>query len=101
MGRVATNEKLNEKILVDLKAEIKWKEIREKHGVDNPYINSVQGIYQAEINRVKMEKTGKEVYFEGSRIHDGKPAPITKFNINDLSDEELDRMGLGRFKKNA
>lgn len=88
MGRVATNHELNKKILVDLKAGVKWAEIREKHGVENDYINSVRGIYQAEISRHKGQDNEK-------------PSPVKTFNINDLSDEELERMGLGRFKKNA
>lgn len=101
MGRIATDWKLNEKILVDLKAGVKWAEIREKHGVDNPYINSVQGIYQAEINHHKGHETGVVHLYKGNRVDDEKPSPIKTFNISDLTDEELERMGLMKYKKKA
>jgi hypothetical protein len=88
MGRVAKDNKLNEKILVDLMAGVSWTEIREKHGVDNAYISSVQGIHQTEININR----GRD---------NEKPSAVKKFNINNMSDEELEKMGLLKYKKKA
>jgi hypothetical protein len=48
------------------------------------------------VDRVGVVKT-----VNGNRMSDGHVAPVKSFNINDLSNEELDRMGLGRFKKDA
>ncbi|MEI2440535.1 hypothetical protein V8V73_08240 [Priestia megaterium] len=100
MARVATNEKLNEKILADLlKGKLKWREIAKKHNVDMNYVSSVNGIYQFELSIAHSTKGGVVTYYKGSRISDGKSSPVTKFNINDLSDEEVERMGLVAYKK--
>ena len=100
MGRVATNEILNEKILADLlKGEMKWTEIAEKHSVNMNYISSVHGIYRNELSIARSSKGGVVTYYKGSRVSDGKSSPVTKFNINDLPDEELERMGLVAYKK--
>ncbi|AKP75264.1 hypothetical protein AS52_00243 [Priestia megaterium Q3] len=101
MGRVATNEILNEKILADLlKGETKWTEIAEKYSVDMNYVRSVNGIYRNELSIARSSKGGVVTYYKGSRVSDGKSSPVTKFNINDLSDKELEGMGLSRFKVN-
>lgn len=100
MARVATNEKLNEKILADLlKGEMKWAEIAEKYSVNMNYISSVHGIYRNELSIAHSSKGGVVTYYRGSRVSDGKSSPVTKFNINDLSDEEVERMGLRIYKK--
>jgi len=102
MGRVANDEILNEKILVDLKEDkLKWGEIAKKHGVNMNYVRSVHSIYRNELTVANTARGGVVTYYKGSRVSDGKSSPVQKFNINDLSDEELDKMGLGRFKKNA
>ncbi|MBU8690931.1 hypothetical protein KM918_26975 [Priestia megaterium] len=99
MARVATNEILNEKILADLlKGEMKWTEIAEKYSVDMNYIRSVNGIYRHELSIARSSKRGIVTYYKGSRISDGNSSPVTKFNINDLTDEEVERMGLRKFK---
>jgi hypothetical protein len=100
MARVATNEKLNEKILADLlKGKLKWREIAEKHNVDMNYVSSVNGIYQFELSIAHSTKGGVVTYYKGSRVSDGKVSPVKKVNINDLSDEELESMGLSTYKK--
>ncbi|MEN3773023.1 hypothetical protein [Priestia megaterium] len=102
MARVANDDKLNEKILADLKEDkMKWTEIAEKHGVNMNYVRSVHAIYRIELTVANTAKGGVVTYYKGSRVSDGKSSPVQKFNLNDLSDEELDKMGLGRFKKNA
>ncbi|MED4794968.1 hypothetical protein P9683_08270 [Priestia megaterium] len=100
MARVATNEKVNEKILADLiEGKLKWREIVEKHNVNMDYVRSVHGIYQHELSVARSAKGGVVTYYRGSRVSDGKASPVTKFNINDLSDEEVERMGLVAYKK--
>lgn len=100
MARVATNEKLNEKILADLlKGEMKWTEIAEKHNVDMNYVSSVNGIYQFELSIAHSTKGGVVTYYKGFRVSDGKVSPVKKVNLNDLSDEELESMGLSTYKK--
>ncbi|PFG03029.1 hypothetical protein [Bacillus sp. es.036] len=93
--RIANDEKLNQKILVDLKkGELKWKEVAELHEVEMNYVRSVYAYYRSEIDTYREGRT-----YKGSRVSDNIISPIRKFNVNDLSEHEAESMGLLYLKR--
>ncbi|MCY7861597.1 hypothetical protein [Bacillus haynesii] len=91
---------LREAVEHDLKEGMKLKPLAEKHGVGYEIIQSIFGTYNLKNQAEKIQKgTAGEKWENGVRMRDGKPSPVTSFNINDLTNEELRERGLERFIK--
>jgi hypothetical protein len=86
-------ERLNQSILKDIENGVRWSEIAEKRKVDMRYVSSVFGTYRKEKEAQEDTQGGVIRYWGGHRLTDGKPSPITKYNLNDLSPEERKRLG--------
>lgn len=94
MAKYEVEETLRLSIIADMDAGFKWGEIAKKYDVS---INLVQSVCQKERKFRKatdMQNGTLEVtYYKGERLTDGKASPVTKFNINDLSEDEKKRLG--------
>lgn len=64
---------------------LKWGEISKKLDIKYKFVHS---ICMKELNRQKYkdiaEGGGRILYWSGMRLTDGKPSPVTTYNIKDL-----------------
>ncbi|WP_077324634.1 hypothetical protein [Virgibacillus siamensis] len=92
------SEELRFAILVDYEQGTKWRDIAEFHEVDYRIVESVCRKRQFEEREAQERKEGERGtktirYFKGERLSDGKPSPIKKYNLKDLTEAEKKELG--------
>ncbi|MGG1632346.1 hypothetical protein [Rossellomorea sp. NRS-1567] len=91
--KYAVSDQLKESIIEDIEDGLGWKQIAHRHQVEYNLVQSVGMKERKRIESVENEQGGVIRYWNGHRLNDGKPSPVTTYHISELSRKEQIRIG--------
>ncbi|MGF0348253.1 hypothetical protein ACQR3P_31920 [Rhodococcus sp. IEGM1300] len=89
-----TKEELNQAIVQHIQNGMTRDEISKKLNVSTRYIHSVHSTNHVQIKANKIAEGGVHLSYLGRRLTDGKPSPVTTYNVFDLTPQQREELGI-------